>query len=431
MSTGTDFTDGLMLLDDIEAVSNGLANGDWLNVTIGSVSAGLSVLDPIGTLFENGAGWLLEHLHPLSTMLDELTGDPAQVAALAQSWGDLSVQLQGTSEDLIDTIIADLAEFEGLTFDAYRGAQGENAALIDSISVMCDSVRASLENAGQMVQAVHDLVRDVLATIVGMILSLLATWWIPIYGQAKLIANVGEAMLDLAPMAVKAVDAIKHAFGLLQDLLGSAADILRNIPGAETLMAAVGIGGRHTDDVVDAARHVPHGLHPGARGEDLLVSGNRYGDVDGIPIKSQAEWDELFTYVDEAGMTQTRWPNPAEVPGTVRNLTPEEFIGEYGTQFDRIGPEGGRWFSPMIDGQPFNFESRALPPSSLDLNYTQMSFDPSALPQGWTFKVSEVAPGLGQPGGAVQFQVFDSSGNARQMIDLLEEGGAVAWPGLN
>lgn len=84
MSAGTDFTDGLMLLDDIEAVSNGLANGDWLNVTIGSVSAGLSVLDPIGTLFENGVGWLLEHLHPLSTMLDELTGDPAQVARSCQ-----------------------------------------------------------------------------------------------------------------------------------------------------------------------------------------------------------------------------------------------------------------------------------------------------------------------------------------------------------
>ena len=72
MSTGTDFTDGLMLLDDIEAVSNGLANGDWLNVTIGSVSAELSVLDPIGTLFENGAGWLSlveSYLQPAGTPL--------------------------------------------------------------------------------------------------------------------------------------------------------------------------------------------------------------------------------------------------------------------------------------------------------------------------------------------------------------------------
>ena len=125
------------------------------------------------------------------------------------------------------------------------------------------------------------------------------------------------------------------------------------------------------------------------------------------------------------------WPEEPIIDGSLRTMPRNDYLREFGPVIDHLGLGNGAWFNPVINGQAFSFESRALPPSSLDLNYTQMSFDPSALPQGWTFKVSEVAPGLGQPGGAVQFQVFDSSGNARQMIDLLEEGGAVAWPGLN
>ena len=440
MSTTTDATAGLMLLDDIEAVTEGLANGDWLSVTLGSVSTVSSMIDPIGTLFENGVGWLLEHIEPLSTMLHELTGDPAQVQALAQSWLELGASLLGASEDLVAAIRSDLAEFAGLTAEVYRNVQGENSAIIAKIGEMCESVQLALENASQMVQTVHDIVRDVIATIVGMILSALATAWIPIAGQGWLIYRVLDAVLEFGPIATKAADAIKHAFGLLQDLLGQAGKVMRNIPGFEALASAGFIGrhsdevvdaGRHADEVLDAGRYVTGDLRPGATGEDLLVTGNRYGTVDGRPIRSQEEWDEIYTYrvTGEDGVEQTRisWPDPAYVPGTKRSLSPEEFAREYGTTIDRIGGERGTWFSPIENGRPHSFESRAIAPSSLNEPYNQMTFDPSNFPDGYKFEVSEVAEGLGQPGGAMQLQVVKPNGVKMTMLEMLRDFGVVTW----
>lgn len=436
MSTTTDATAGLMLLDDIEAVTEGLANGDWLSVTLGSVSTVSSMIDPIGTLFENGVGWLLEHIEPLSTMLHELTGDPAQVQALAQSWLELGASLQGASEDLVAAIRSDLAEFAGLTAEVYRNVQGENSAIIAKIGEMCESVQLALENASQMVQTVHDIVRDVIATIVGMILSALATAWIPIAGQGWLIYRVLDAVLEFGPIATKAADAIKHAFGLLQDLLGQAGKVMRNIPGFEALASAGFIGrhsdevvdaGRHADEVLDAGRYVTGDLRPGATGEDLLTGGNRFGSVDGRPLTSQAEWEEHFTFLDSDGVRQTQWPDPAYVDGTLRDLSPDEFISEFGPKFDRIGPDYGRWFSPVVEGRPYSFEARAIRPQSADDLYTQMDFAPDSLPPGWKFQVSEVAEGLGHPGGAMQFQVMDESGAFVSMSDLLKAGKASTW----
>ena len=56
-----------------------------------------------------------------------------------------------------------------------------------------------------------------------------------------------------------------------------------------------------------------------------------------------------------------------------------------------------------------------------------MTFDPSNFPDGYKFEVSEVAEGLGQPGGAMQLQVIDHDGNELRMIDLLDDFGVRKW----
>lgn len=65
----TDLTAGLTLVDDITTAADGLRNGDWLSASLGTLSAGAAFLDPIGTLFEQGIGWALEHLQPLAGWL--------------------------------------------------------------------------------------------------------------------------------------------------------------------------------------------------------------------------------------------------------------------------------------------------------------------------------------------------------------------------
>lgn len=225
----SDLTAGLTLVEDITTAAEGLRNGDWLSTTLGSLSVGASMLDPVGTLFEQGIGWVLEHLQPLSGWLDQLTGDPAQVYALANSWTSISHQLTESAEDLIGMVRSDLAEFEGLVAEEYWRVQSLNATTLDSLSQMASSISSALEASSQMVQTVHDLVRDTIAMIVSAVLASLATAWIPVYGQVRLGTEIAELVGKYVPDIKRVIDNLKQAFSVLQDLLKRAGDVLRSL----------------------------------------------------------------------------------------------------------------------------------------------------------------------------------------------------------
>lgn len=50
------------------------------------------------------------------------------------------------------------------------------------------------------------------------------------------------------------------------------------------------------------------------------------------------------------------------------------------------------------------------------------------LPAGWSVRVSEVAPGLGYPGGATQMQIINHKGEIQTMWDLIDQGVVSLWP---
>jgi hypothetical protein len=81
---------GVWMAEDIEQIVHGVQNGSGIDGTLGGISAGLDALafmsDPIGGLLQYGIVWLIEHVQPLSEALDWLAGDPAQIAAHAQTW---------------------------------------------------------------------------------------------------------------------------------------------------------------------------------------------------------------------------------------------------------------------------------------------------------------------------------------------------------
>ena len=68
------------------------------------VGAGLDglalVSDPVGSLLQYGVAWLIEHVRPLTEALDWLAGDPAQIAAHAQTWRNVAGTLRDEAERL-------------------------------------------------------------------------------------------------------------------------------------------------------------------------------------------------------------------------------------------------------------------------------------------------------------------------------------------
>ncbi|ORV95443.1 hypothetical protein AWC11_00065 [Mycobacterium interjectum] len=137
---------------------------------------------------------------------------------------------------------------------------------------------------------------------------------------------------------------------------------------------------------------------------------------------TEQQYAERFNKVGDKGEHWTNFPsNDGAVPGTrVAYTDPGKFLRDYGSQLDRIGKTDGRYLAVMEHGQPASWEQRSLHVDSLREPYNVYTF--GDLPEGWTIEVSEVSPGVGQPGGSIQVRILDDEGQARRVEELTTRG---------
>ncbi|ATO65242.2 glycohydrolase toxin TNT-related protein [Mycobacterium avium subsp. hominissuis] len=81
-----------------------------------------------------------------------------------------------------------------------------------------------------------------------------------------------------------------------------------------------------------------------------------------------------------------------------------------------MGKTNGQYLAVMEDSEPASWEERALHVDSLRDPYNAYSF--GVLPEDWSIEVSEVAPGVGQPGGSIQVRILDDTGVPRPVEEL-------------
>lgn len=139
---------------------------------------------------------------------------------------------------------------------------------------------------------------------------------------------------------------------------------------------------------------------------------------------TKQEYAERFNDVGPEGQEWAKFPlNGGAAPGTrVAYTDAASFLRDYGSMFDRVGKTNGKYLAVMEDGQAASWEGRALHVNSLRDPYNSYTF--GELPEGWTIEVSEVAPGVGQPGGSIQVRFFDADGKA-QIVDKLKDRGVL------
>lgn len=140
-------------------------------------------------------------------------------------------------------------------------------------------------------------------------------------------------------------------------------------------------------------------------------------DHDGNPY-SQEQYAQRYNSVGPNGQQWQNFPgNDGAVPRTrVRYTDIDQFIADYGRHFDRIGGEDGKYLGLAPNGERATWEERALHVKSLRdplFDYTL-----EYLPSGWEIEISEIAPGLGQPGGGLQVLMFDSNGRVQKVQTL-------------
>ncbi|WP_309133731.1 glycohydrolase toxin TNT-related protein [Cellulomonas sp.] len=166
---------GTLLLEDGEQLVHAVQNGDWVSgglaLFTGALDTVAAVSDPLGTLFAMGIGWVIDHVEPLNSWLEDLTGDGDQVRAFAGTWANVSSHLQQQADELTRVVTADLAGMDGATITAYRQLAADMAEHMGGASRWAGSMSTALEVAATLVQIVHDIVRDAIAQVLGAVAS--------------------------------------------------------------------------------------------------------------------------------------------------------------------------------------------------------------------------------------------------------------------
>ena len=260
---------GTFLLEDGEALVQAINDKDWvaggLALVGGAFDAAAAASDPIGTLIAMGLGWVLDHVQPFTTWLEQLTGDADQVTAHATTWKNVQQHLHATAETMASHVTTDLADMTGTTITAYRGAAGDITRVINAAGTWAGAIGTALDITAFIVQFVHDFVRDAISEVVGSILSyaaeLIATvglaW--PIVAEqiatriASLIGQVGRNVKNLVTSARNLVKKLTDLKTLFHTLKNKIDDLFRNL-------------GHHTNNLSDTSRAAGDAGHTAGNG---------------------------------------------------------------------------------------------------------------------------------------------------------------------
>ncbi|WIM93997.1 hypothetical protein ACTOB_005997 [Actinoplanes oblitus] len=176
----TTWSTGLGLAEDVRQISDGIQSNSWVDAALGGVGGSLDALavavDPFGSLFAWGVGWLMEHVQPLKDALDWLAGRPGEIAAHAATWRNVSAAATQTHQQYAAAIRTQVAGWDGASGDAYRAHAAEHLAAIEGIATATNAISYAVEGAGLLVGMVREIVRDLIAQFVATLAVRLPQW---------------------------------------------------------------------------------------------------------------------------------------------------------------------------------------------------------------------------------------------------------------
>jgi uncharacterized protein YukE len=226
---------GIPVAEDIARLVESIQSGDWLDTGLDAAVTGLDGLsaeyDPLGTLLQSAVGWLIEHIKPLTDLLDELAGDAGAVAAQAQTWRNIGQTLNQTADTLATDIGPDTAGWTGAAADAYRVQLNAITQLIRAQGNAAEGLGTATELAGTVVATVRTTLRDFIADCVGRLVDWVLEELVTEGAATPLV--VEQAEQRIASWVVRAVEIVTTAVRVLSKLapilqdLGRLLDLLR------------------------------------------------------------------------------------------------------------------------------------------------------------------------------------------------------------
>lgn len=224
-------TEGLGIVDELYNVAQDLRAGEVNNLVdsakaIYEEAAGLAV-DPIGGLVGMAVEWILQHVDPLKTWVNQLTGDSAQVYGMSSSWDSISSSLASVAEELQSTAEAAMSGMHGEAVRAYLERQAVVYSAIDGVSAASGAFGEALSKVADSVDSIHDAVVGAIGDVVGSCVS----------AAAEVVFTLG-----LAAPAAEAQVASKVAkwVGLIGPVLDVLMEAVQAIMAIYAVMTSVG-----------------------------------------------------------------------------------------------------------------------------------------------------------------------------------------------
>ncbi|MEV4412925.1 hypothetical protein [Catellatospora sp. NPDC049609] len=234
----TTWFSGVGIAESVDMIVAGVENGSWVDGALGGVGTvaetAVWVLDPVGALVTAGFGWCVEHVEPLSRVLDWLAGDPDQVAANAQTWHNIAVEHADIADLYGRAVAGQIQDWDGPAATAYRQQASETLDLLAGLTRAEEGMKAIVAMSGSVVALVRTLVRDLIGELVSILLARLPLW------TAEAVGTLGIA----APYVVAQVTALVAKWGaritrLLRALTASLRNLMPALHGLDEAIESI------------------------------------------------------------------------------------------------------------------------------------------------------------------------------------------------
>lgn len=179
-------------------------------------------MNPLAGLVSWGVGWLLDHIEPLKSWLNELAGNAGAVQGGSATWVNIAAGLEAAAADLTRSLDGTLADARSRATDAYKALMGDVGAHVRMASELAEAIGTGLSVASGIVQFVHDLVRDAISDVVGYAVSCI----IPL---PNVIASVVAKVWSWVDRIVTKLRDLVRSFSRLDGLFRRVDDLLERL----------------------------------------------------------------------------------------------------------------------------------------------------------------------------------------------------------
>ncbi len=221
VAPGTTFS-GSRVIESGRALADAVKSGNWLDGgmafldTLGDAAAALT--DPIGTLTACGLGWVMEHLKPLSTWLDQLAGSASNVASVASQWVSAGSSMRQAGADL-SRRLSDLEGMTGGSITAYVRFATDAAKHLGASGEWAEAAASGLTSASTLVTKMQGVVKSAISKVVATAIEAMAVVAASFglgmgYAIARVVMKVNE-------MVNKVVRPLRAVLGSVKALTGS------------------------------------------------------------------------------------------------------------------------------------------------------------------------------------------------------------------